>query len=159
MPFFLPAVAAVATVVLAKKLVARAWNEHVTLHATADPPGIRTVAAVELEPGADPTALLCTIAAEVSRDLPETLEVTADAVRVRSPDERSWTEIVRMAPRATAWVLELTRAWTNIPLDDHAKRTLMRIDAALRDHPATRQMAWYARQDRGCQTPHQTPFD
>jgi hypothetical protein len=160
MPWFLPAMAAGATIVLAKKLVARAWNEYFTQYATVDPPGFRTVARVTLAEDGAPTVdvLLGAIAAELARDLTGPLELARDAVRVEYPDTGP-LDVVRIARVDSALTVELTRAWTGVPLGDGARRALALVDAALRHQSGVREVAWFAREDRRFGKPYATPCE
>lgn len=159
MPWFLPAMAAGATVVLAKKLIARAWNEYYVQYATHDPPGLRTIARFVVD-GPEGIAqlddLLPAIATEVSREL-GTVQVSGDAIRARTEDGA--VDVVRIAREPASWTVELTRAWTGTYLGEHARRLLERIDQALRDHPGVRGLEWFARQDRRFARPHASPCD
>lgn len=160
MPWFLPAMAAGATVVLAKKLIARAWNEYYARYATHDPAGLRTVArfAVDGPEGIAQLAdLLPAIAAELVHDLPGPLAITDDAIRAAT--DSGAVDVVRVAREPASWTVELTRAWTGTYLGEGARRLLEKIDTALREHPGVRGLAWFARQDRRFALPFASPCD
>ena len=153
MPWFIPALAATATVALARKLVARYWHGMHGQHAPADPDGIRTVARFRT---ADIDHVMLALAASIGRDI-EGLEVVEDAIRARD-DEGTTVDVVRVARRADdVWSVELTRAWTGVYLGDQARLLLHRIDVALRS--TAHDVDWFARQDRELAAPHATPFD
>jgi len=144
--FAVPAV--VATVGLVGKLVLRHRQGQLATRALADPPGIRTVARFRLADGSTEDILLA-VAAEVARGFDHALEVTDDAIRARPHPLAATTDVIRLAHQRDALAtLELTRAWTGTVLDDAAHVVLHRMHAALADHPAVRELAWFARQDR-----------
>jgi hypothetical protein len=144
--FAVPAV--VATVGLVGKLVLRHRQGQLATRALADPPGIRTVARFRLADGSTEDILLA-VAAEVARGFDHALEVTDDAIRARPHPLAATTDVIRLVPQRDALAtLELTRAWTGTALDDAAHAVLHRMHAALADHPAVRELAWFARQDR-----------
>lgn len=160
MPWFLPAIAAGATLALARKLAARAWNTYYGQYASVDPPGFRTVARIELVDGTTPIDdILGTIAAETARHLPGPLELTDDAIRAVLAPGCGPVDVVRLARRADAYTVELTRAWTGVPLGEGARRLLACIDDALRTHQPACRVAWFARDDRAFARPFATPFD
>lgn len=152
MPWFIPALAATATVALARKIVARYWHGHHGQHAPSDPDGIRTVARFTTP---DIDHVMLALAASLARDL-DGLEIVDDAIRAPDSDDNR-VDIVRIAKRDSAWTVELTRAWTGVYLGDQARHVLHRIDVALRS--AARDIAWFARQDRELALPHATPYD
>jgi len=151
--WFVPALAAGAYTLIARKLISRYWHGRKAQHAVADPPGLRTVARFESEV---PAAVLRAIAGELAHDL-EDVEVTKDALRTRDADAAQ-VDIVRFARRDDhTSTVELTRAWTGVHLGDQTRHLLGRIHAALVAH--ARNVAWFARQDRAFETAHATPFD
>ena len=156
MPWFIPALAATATVALARKLVARYWHGLHGHQAQADPDGLRTVARFRTS---DVDHVMLALAASVGRDI-EGLEIVEDAIRARD-DEGTTVDVVRVARRngdgSDVWTVELTRAWTGVYLGDQARLLLHRIDVALRS--SANNVDWFARQDRELAAPHATPFD
>jgi len=144
--FAVPAV--VATVGLVGKLVLRHRQGQLATRALADPPGIRTVARFRVEDGSTADDILLAVAAEVARGFDHALEVTNDAIRARPHPLAATTDVIRLVRRDPLATLELTRAWTGTELDDAAHVVLHRMHAALADHPAVRELAWFARQDR-----------
>jgi len=155
MPWFLPALAAGATVALAKKIVARYWHGQHAHTAVADPPGLRTIARFRSARGED---VLLAIAAELARDLATPLEVTRDAVRTRPEPGADLVDVVRLARRGGMFTVELTRAWTGVYLGSQTRQLLARIADALDTIDAT-EVAWFARQDRELAAAHPAPFD
>lgn len=150
MPWFLPALAATATVAFARKVVARYWHGVHAQHAQHDPPGLRTVARFSADQPAD---VMRAIVASLSRDFP--VEHVGDAVRTQ--DEEQAIDVVRTVKRDGTWTVELTRAWTGVYLGEQVRHVLNRIDVALRS--TAREIAWFARQDRALAEPFATPFD
>ena len=150
MPWFLPVLTATATVAFARKIVARYWHGLHAQYAEADPPGVRTVARFSAD---SPTDVMAVIAKSLARDVD--VEIVKDAIRSAADDGP--VDIVRLVPRAQAWTVELTRAWTGAYLGVQTRHWLQRIDVALRS--AAREIAWFARQDRELTDPHATPYD
>ena len=150
MPFWLPAIAAGAAVVLTGKAVKRHVLGQLGRLAVADPDGIRTVAVFGWD--GQPDALLLDIAVELARSLPvRPIEVTTDAVRGRGSD------IVRLSPCERGFSLTLTRAWTGAQLTTRALDLLGELHAALVG-AGVRELAWFARQDRELVRPARHPF-
>jgi len=152
--FAVPAV--VATVGLVGKLVLRHRQGQLATRALADPPGIRTVARFVLVHGTTDDLMLA-VAAEVARGFDHALELTGDAIRARPHPLAATTDVVRLASKGPHLTLELTRAWTGTELGDAAHAVLHRVHAALTDHPGVRELAWFARQDRGFRDAYAMP--
>ncbi|HEY5934785.1 MAG TPA: hypothetical protein VIU61_09125 [Kofleriaceae bacterium] len=150
MPFWLPAIAAGAAVVLTGKAVKRHVIGQLGRLAVADPDGIRTVAVFALD--REPDALLLDLAVELTRTITiRPIEVTEDAVRGRG------TDIVRLARCERGYSLTLTRAWTGAQLTTHALDLLAELHAAL-VAAGVRNLAWHPRQDRELAFPARHPF-
>ncbi|MBA3397734.1 MAG: hypothetical protein H0T89_34235 [Deltaproteobacteria bacterium] len=159
MPWFLPALAAGATMAMARKLVARYWYGQHAQYAVADPDGIRTVARFTWLAPEPPDDVLLAIAAELARDVEGMLEITSDAIRTSATADAAGIDIVRLARRdATTCTVELTRAWTGVYLGDQTRLLLGRIDSALRTTAAC-EVTWFGRHDRRFAEPHATPCD
>ncbi len=147
--WFIPAIVAAA---FARKIVARYWHGVAAQHASADPPGLRTVARFTAD---RPDHVRRAICAELARDL-DGLEVTRDAIRASADGQR--VDILRFAPRGeSTWTVELTRAWTGVYLGEQTRYVLGRVHARLVAH--ARDVAWFARQDRELVDGHAEPFD
>ena len=150
MPFWLPAFAVGAVVVLTGKAVKRHVIGQLGRRAVEDPDGIRTVAVFALD--REPDALLLELAVELTRSVSiRPIEVTEDAVRGRG------TDIVRLAPCDRGYTLTLTRAWTGAQLTTRALDLLAELHAALVG-AGVRNLAWHARQDRDFVVPARHPF-
>jgi hypothetical protein len=152
-PWFLPALAATATLAIARKVISRYWHGQLAQHAQTDPPGLRTVARFTIE---QPGAILDALAADLRRDLE--LEVTKDAIRARPETEAALVDVVRLARRdAHTFTLELTRAWTGVYLGEQTKQILRRLHRRI--VALAPDVMWFARQDRELADPHPFPVD
>jgi hypothetical protein len=153
---------AIATAGLIGKLVARHVRGQLGAQALEDPPGVRTIASFELDGRTAAADVLLAVAAELSRDQEQRVEVTADAVRARPHPLAGRVDAVRISRReggARAYTVELTRAWTGAMLDDDALALLLRVHEALVSLPGLRALAWHARQDRSFTERHVFPIE
>jgi hypothetical protein len=153
---------AIATIGLVGKLVSRHVRGRLASQALEDPPGVRTIACFELDERTRAADVLLAVAAELSRDQDQRVEVTADAVRAKPHPLAGRVDAVRISrrePRARAYTLELTRAWTGALLDDDALALLLRVHDTLVSLPGLRALAWHARQDRSFSERHVFPLE
>ena len=161
MPWFAVPVA-IATIGLVGKLVSRHLHGQLAAHAIEDPPGVRTIAHFELSDGAKTADVLLAVAAELTHDFDDRVEVTVDAIRAKPHPLAGRADVVRISrrdPRGDAYTLELTRAWTGPVIDEEAMALLLRIHDALVSHASIRELTWHARQDRRFDDKHVFPFD
>jgi hypothetical protein len=147
----------------------RRWRKLVRRRASADPPGLRTIASFVFKPierlGDDPSApaaLLRDLAGAVRCDEP--FEASSTVLRAPPGERRAQVDLVRLARRDSptgTYTLELTRDYTG--LDDamvaNAKYMLELLHDALTARADILELRWHPRQDITLVEGAPYPFD